>query len=70
MMDGIATSLIPLTTRCNFRLHPVVTQQERQSARQSQARAKCWIFLLCRNAPGEISVTAARRWAADLGSAG
>jgi len=26
MVDGIATSLIPLTTRCNFRLHPVVTQ--------------------------------------------
>jgi hypothetical protein len=24
MVDGIATSLIPLTTSCNFRLHPVV----------------------------------------------
>ena len=26
MVAGIATSLIPLTTSCNFRLHPVVTQ--------------------------------------------
>jgi hypothetical protein len=25
MGDGIVLSLIPLTTRCNFRLHPVVT---------------------------------------------
>ena len=26
IVDGIATSLIPLTTGCNFRLHSVVTR--------------------------------------------
>lgn len=25
MVDEIATSLVPLTTECNFRLHSVVT---------------------------------------------
>jgi hypothetical protein len=29
MVDGIATSLIPLTTGCDFRLHPVVTRMRR-----------------------------------------
>ena len=30
--------------------------------RQSDARAKCWIFLLRWNAPGDIAVAAALQW--------
>jgi hypothetical protein len=39
MVDGIATSLIPLTTSCNFRLHPV-----EHGAFQNSAAAKCRVF--------------------------
>lgn len=70
MVDGLATSLIPLTPTCNFRLHPVVTQIRKAIGAPKLGQAKCWIFLLCLVCAGEIAVTAALQWAADLGSAG
>lgn len=54
MVDGIATSLIPLTTTCNFRLHLVVTEIRKAIGAPNLGHAKCWIFLLRRNAPAKL----------------
>ena len=51
MVDGIATALIPLTTRCNFRLHPVVTQITKAIGVPKPSARKTLIFLVVGNVP-------------------
>jgi len=41
MVDGSATSLIPLTTRCNFGLHAVVTRITKAIDAPKPSARKC-----------------------------
>ncbi len=75
MVAGIATSSIPVTTGCNFRLHPVVTRITKAISDAKVMPGLSAGFSYCRrNCAGEIAVAAARigrrSWAADTGQRG